>query len=86
LSALIAELWAVQPWPQVPHLRAGAQRRPRVDEGGLRDVLGQRVGQQPAQVAQQRPAVALDDRLERAVVAGRGKRDEPLVGLRAQQG
>jgi hypothetical protein len=76
----------VQPWTQVADLRAGAQRRPGIDEGRLHDVLGQRLRQKPAQVAQQRAAVALHDRLERAVVAARSELDEPLVGLRAQQG
>jgi hypothetical protein len=37
-------------------------------------------------VAQQRPPVALDDRLEGALVPGGGERHEALVALGAQEG
>jgi hypothetical protein len=77
---------AVQPRAQLAHLGARAQRRPRADERRLHHVLGERVRQEAPQIAQQRAPVALDDRLERAVVTGGGKLGEPLVGLRAQQG
>ncbi len=76
---------AVQPPPQLPHLGARAQRGPGVDERLLEGVLGARRGQHPAQVAGQRAAVALDDRLECAVVPVAGQPDEALVGLGAQQ-
>jgi hypothetical protein len=75
----------VEPRAQVTDLGPGPQRRPRVDERRLDDVLGERVRQQPAQVAQERAPVALDDRLEGAVVAGGGELDEAVVGLPAEQ-
>jgi hypothetical protein len=75
----------VQPRPQRVDLVAAPQRAPRRHEGLLQRVLGARLGQVAAAVPQQRPAVALHDRLERPLVPGGGERDEPLVGLGAQQ-
>ena len=66
---------AVQPRPQVAHLGARAQRRPRRRNAAAgRPRRAPRAG--PAQVALQRPAVALDDRLERPIVAVGGQREE----------
>ena len=75
----------VQPRPQLAHLVAAPQRAPRGDERLLQSVLGARLGQVAAAVAQQRPPVSLDDRLERPLVPGGRQRDQPLVGLGAQQ-
>jgi hypothetical protein len=75
----------VQPWAQIAHLGARAQRLPRAHEGRLQHVLGQRLGEQAPQVALQRPAVALDDLLEGTIVAGGGERAQAAVALRAQQ-
>ena len=77
---------AVQPRAQLAHLGAGAQRLPCAHEARLQDVLGQRLAQQPAQIALQRAAVALDDRLEGPIVAIGRERDETAVALGAQQG
>jgi hypothetical protein len=41
--------------------------------------------EQPPQVALQRPAVALDDRLEGAIVAVGGKHRQTAIALRAQE-
>ena len=75
----------VQPRPQVDAGVVAAQRGEGVEEGLLEDVLGPRRRQQPRAVAQERAVVAVDDRLERAVVPGAGEVDQPLVGLHAQQ-
>jgi hypothetical protein len=75
---------AVEPRPQVDRPAVGAHRPIRVQERLLHDVLRPRPRQEPAAVAQERTAVAVDDRLERPVVAGARQVDEPLVVLRAE--
>jgi hypothetical protein len=69
----------VQPRPQLADLVAAPERRPGRYEGELERVLGPGLGQDPPTRPQQRAAVALDDRLERAVVADARQRDQPRV-------
>ncbi len=75
----------VQPRAQVAHLIAALECAPGGQVRLLARVLGARLGQIPAGGAQQHAAVALDDRLERPLVPGARKYDQPLVGLGAQQ-
>jgi hypothetical protein len=75
----------VQPRAQVAHVGPGAQRLPGADEARLQHVLGQRLAQQPSQVALQRAPVALDDGVEGAVVAVRREGRQATVALGAQQ-
>ena len=63
----------VQPRAQVAHLVAALQRAPRRDVRLLERVLGPRLGQIAPRGAQQRAAVALDDRLERPLVPRRAR-------------
>jgi hypothetical protein len=74
----------IQPGPQIPHARALPQRLPGADERRLQDVLRQLLGEQAPQVALQRTAVSLDDRLKGAIVAVAGQADQTAVGLRTQ--
>jgi hypothetical protein len=76
----------VEPWPQLAHLVAATQRRPRAQQRLLQGVLGPPLRQHTARGAQQRPPVALDDRLERALVPRAGQLGQSRVGLRAQKG
>jgi hypothetical protein len=75
----------VQPRAQLPHVVAARERAPGGDERLLERVLGARLGQVLAAMAQERAAVALHDRLECPLVPGRGQGDEPVVGLGAQR-
>ena len=75
----------VQPRPQVAHVVAALQRAPRRDVRLLERVLGPRLGQIAPRRPQQRPAIALDDRLERPLMPVPRESDQPLVGLGAQQ-
>ena len=74
-----------QPRPQLAHLVAAPQAAPGRDERLLEGIFRPRLGQDPPARAQQRPPVALDDDLEGPVGALAGERDQPLVGLGAQQ-
>ncbi len=76
---------AIQPRAQVAHLGPGPQRLPRAHEARLQHVLGERLAQQPAQVALQRAAVALDDGLEGMVVPVGRERGQTAIALGAQQ-
>ena len=77
---------AVEPGPQVTDRRPVAQRPPGAHERRLHHILGARLlREEPSRVAQQRPAVAVDDRVEGTVVPGDDQVDQPLVRLRAQQ-
>jgi hypothetical protein len=62
----------------------GRHRLEGVEEGLLDGVLGARPGEEARAVAQQRAPVAVNDRLEGAVVARADQIDQALVGLRAQ--
>ena len=68
-----------------PHWRllviGAGQSGVRVDERLLHRVLAAGLGQDPAAVAHERPAVAIDDHVERALVSGAHELHEPLVGL-----
>ena len=77
---------AVEPRAQLAHLRATAQGRPGLQERLLDYVFGAAIGDgyAPA-VAQERPAVALHERLKGAVVPSASHRGKPLIGLRGQQ-
>jgi hypothetical protein len=74
----------VQPRAELAHVVTALERRPRRDQRLLDDVLRTRLADDAPRVAQQWPPVALDDRLERPLVAGARERDEPLVRLDAQ--
>src|SRR5215218_4258434 len=74
----------VQPRPRLAHLDAALKRRPGVDERLLHRVLGARLRQQLADVPVQRLAVAVDQRLERALVPFARELDQALVALRPQ--
>ena len=76
----------VQPRAQrLRHARALArQRGVGVDERLLQRVVGGGRREQAADIEAQRRAIARDDRRERALVAGAGEGDQPLVGLRRQ--
>jgi hypothetical protein len=76
----------VEPGAQVVHVVAAAEARPRRHEPLLQGVLRPRLRQDPADVAQERPAVALHDGLEGPLVARGGEGDEALVALGAQEG
>jgi hypothetical protein len=73
-----------QPRLDVPDLGAGTQRRPRLQQSLLHDVLAAAVGKQAAAVREQRPAMAQDDRLKRDIRAAGGERRKPSVGLGPQ--
>jgi hypothetical protein len=70
----------------MPHLGPGADRRVRVQERLLNDVLGAPVTVEAARDAEQRAVVPLDDLGERALVAAAGKRDQALVGFPVHSG
>jgi hypothetical protein len=76
----------VQPRPQVDLAVIGEDRAVGVDEDLLEDVLGVlgRAQHLPAE-AEQAALVAVDDRLEGAVVATPQQRHQPLVALQAKQ-
>jgi hypothetical protein len=76
----------VEPRPQLQLRLARPDRAVRVHEGLLDRVLRALGREQPAAVAEQRPAVAGDDRLEGAVVAGPREIDQPLVALGVEEG
>jgi hypothetical protein len=75
----------VQPRAQLAHVGTGAQCLPRAHEGRLQHILRERLAQQPAQIALKGAAVALDDRLERPIVAVGRERREPTVALGAAE-
>ena len=72
-----AQLAHVVTPPQAPSTRPATPAAPPPRRGPRR--------QQPPPVPQQRPPVALDDRLERPLVTGTRQRDEPLVRLGPQE-
>ena len=76
----------VQPRPQLAHLVAALQRRPGCQQRLLQRILRAPLRQHAARRPQQRLAVALDDRLEGALVAVARQGGQALVGLGAEQG
>ena len=70
----------VQPASEVRHLRPAVQRGPGVQERLLHDVVGAFVGRQAPGVRQQLRLIALDDRLERRLIAGARQLDQSFVG------
>jgi hypothetical protein len=73
-----------QPPPQMPHLGARVERRIGVQERLLDDVLRAPVPVEPSRRGEQLPAVALDDRRERPLVAGARERHQLFIGVCAQ--
>ena len=70
---------------QLAHLVTALEPAPGRHQGLLERVLGAALGQHAPAGAQELAPVALDDRLERPLVPVAGQRDEPGVGLRAQE-
>lgn len=71
----------IQPAAQMPDLGARAERRERVQERLLYEVLRPPIrGEAPCRSVQL-AAVALDDRREGTFVPGAREADQPLVGL-----
>ena len=76
----------VQPRLDVAHLGCAPQRDPGLQQGLLKDVLGAGLRErQPPAVAQQRPAVAVHERLEGTLMTLTDERYEPPVRLGCQQ-
>jgi hypothetical protein len=76
----------VQPRLQLHRLVGGEQRGVRVDERLLDRVLRTRLRQDPRAVAHERGAVAVDDRIEGALMAGAKQPDQPVIGLAGEDG
>ncbi len=76
----------VEPRFEIAHLGALPHGDPGLQQRELDDVLGAGIGQpQAPAVAEQRLAVAVDDRLERALVTLTDQREQPLIRLSRQQ-
>jgi hypothetical protein len=76
---------AVEPRLQLAHLGPSPKGKPRVQKGMLQDVLGAGVREPHATaVAQQRPPVAVDQRLKGPLVTFARQRQQPIVRLADQ--
>ena len=76
---------AVEPRAEVELGIACVDRSVRAEEGLLHGILRACRREDPRAVAEQRPAVAVHDRLEGALVAVAGQVDEPRIRLGSQQ-
>jgi hypothetical protein len=77
---------AVEPWPDVSHLRAGLERPPRLQKRLLESVLGvPRLRLEPPAVGEQLLPVAAHQGLECRLVPLPRERDESAVRLRLKK-
>lgn len=77
---------AVKPGPHFSDLATVADRHPRLEECLLQHILRACLrAHEPAAVGQQLTAIALNQRLERALVARLGQLEQPGIGLGLQE-
>ena len=77
---------AVEPWPDVPHLRAGRERSPCLQERLLEGVLSaSRARLEASAVGEQLLSISPDESLERRLVSLTRQGKQTAVGLRLKE-